>query len=64
MRQWHDLFVDTDLFSGWIKLKIIPQQELECGAWVCLHGLCFALSSASAKEIGRQLERKIYYWYT
>ena len=58
MRQWRDLFEDDDLFSGsWIKLKIIPQSELECGARVCLHGLCFALSSHNAKEIGRQLQR-------
>jgi len=58
MRQWQNLFQDDDLFSGnWIKLKIIPQTELECGARVCLHGLCFALSSRNTKDIGRQLER-------
>ena len=58
MRQWQNLFQDDDLFSGnWIKLKIIPQTELECGARVCLHGLCFALSLLNKKDIGRQLER-------
>jgi hypothetical protein len=58
MRQWRELFDDNDLFSGtWIKVKIIPQSELECGARVCLHGLCFPLSSHNAKEIGRQLQR-------
>jgi|Transcript_17692 hypothetical protein len=58
MHQWRELFNDNDLFSGtWIKLKIIPQSELECGARVCLHGLCFAISSKNAKEIGRQLQR-------
>jgi len=58
MRQWQNLFQDDDLFSGnWIKLKIIPQTELECGARVCLHGLCFALSLLDKKDIGRQLER-------
>lgn len=58
MRQWRDLFDDNDLFSGtWIKAKVIPQSELECGARVCLHLLCFALSSHNAKEIGRQLQR-------
>jgi len=42
MHQRRDLFKDKDLFSGtWIKLKIIPQSELECGARVCLHGLCY-----------------------
>jgi hypothetical protein len=58
MRQWQTLFQDDDLFSGnWIKFKIIPQTELECGARVCLHGLCFALSLLNKRDIGRQLER-------
>ena len=58
MLQWRELFEDDDLFSGtWIKMGIIPQSELECGARVCLHGLCFALSSLNAKEIGRRLLR-------
>ena len=58
MRQWRELFEDDDLFTGsWVKLKIIPQSELECGARVCLHGLCFALSSHNAKEIGHRLQR-------
>ena len=58
MHQWRELFNDNDLFSGtWIKLKIIPQTELECGARVCLHGLCFSISSKNAKDIGRQLQR-------
>eukprot|EP00590_Aulacoseira_subarctica_P004874 CAMPEP_0172428312 /NCGR_PEP_ID=MMETSP1064-20121228/45813_1 /TAXON_ID=202472 /ORGANISM="Aulacoseira subarctica , Strain CCAP 1002/5" /LENGTH=416 /DNA_ID=CAMNT_0013173021 /DNA_START=1443 /DNA_END=2689 /DNA_ORIENTATION=- len=58
MNQWSAIFNDNDLFSGtWIKLKIIPQTELECGARVCLLGLCFALSMLNAKQTGRQLER-------
>jgi len=58
MNKWRDLFQDDDLFSGkWIKLKVIPQSELECGARVCLHGLCLALSLLSASETIRRLER-------
>ena len=41
---WQALFSDDDLFTGeWIKVKIFQQSELECGARVCLHGVCFAL---------------------
>jgi len=58
MNKWRDMFQDDDLFSGkWIKLKIIPQSELECGARVCLHWLCIALSLLSASETIRRLER-------
>jgi len=58
MRRWQALFQDDDLFSGkWIKLQIIPQTELECGARVCLHGLCYALSLLKTRDTSRQLER-------
>jgi len=50
--QWKTLFQDDDLFSGeWIKVKIIKQTKLECGARACLHGLCFALSNRSSASI-------------
>ena len=58
MRRWQALFQDDDLFSGkWIKLQIIPQTELECGARVRLHGLCYALSLLKTRDTSRQLER-------
>ena len=51
-RDWHSLFQDDDLFSGiWIKVKKKQQSELECGAWVCLHGVCFALSKKKNGDI-------------
>ena len=48
---WKNLFNDDELFSGeWIKVRIFQQTELECGARVCLHGVCFALSTKKWSE--------------
>ena len=57
-RDWQSLFSDEDLFSGeWIKVKIFPQRELECGARVCLHGVCFALSEKKSADIIGDISR-------
>ena len=57
-RDWQSLFYDDDLFSGtWIKVKVFQQSELECGAHVCLHGVCFALSQKKPGEIINDLSR-------
>jgi len=55
---WNALFQDNDLFSGeWIKVKVFQQSELECGARVCLHGVCFALSKKICGDIINDLSR-------
>ena len=55
---WRILFQDDDLFSGeWIKVKILQQSELECGARVCLHGVCFSLSKKKYGDIINDLSR-------
>jgi hypothetical protein len=41
----------------WTKIKIIPQTELECGARVCLHGLCLALSTYNSSRIMNNITR-------
>jgi hypothetical protein len=52
------LFHTTDLFTGeWTQCKIIQQTELECGARVCLHGLCFALSNQNSSRIMNSINR-------
>ena len=57
-QDWKALFSDGDNFSGeWIKVKIFEQSELECGARVCLHGACFALSKKKSGEIINDLSR-------
>ena len=57
-QDWKNLFLDKDTFSGeWIKVKILEQSELECGARVCLHGACFALSNKRMSEIINDLSR-------
>lgn len=57
-RDWKALFFDNDLFSGeWIKVKIYEQSELECGARVCLHGVCFGLSKKKTADIIGDLSR-------
>ena len=57
-RDWKALFFDEDLFSGeWIKVKNFEQSELECGARVCLHGVCFGLSKKKTADIIGDLSR-------
>jgi len=57
-QDWKALFSDQDLFSGeWIKVKIFQQSELECGARVCLHGVCFTLSKKNCGDIINDLSR-------
>jgi hypothetical protein len=57
-QNWKALFLDDDLFAGeWIKAKICQQTELECGARVCLHGVCFALSKKNSSDIINDLKR-------
>jgi hypothetical protein len=57
-QEWKALFLDDDLFVGeWIKVKIFQQSELECGARVCLHGVCFALSQKKSSDIINDLSR-------
>mmetsp|Transcript_14017 Transcript_14017/g.20063 ORF Transcript_14017/g.20063 Transcript_14017/m.20063 type:complete len:96 (-) Transcript_14017:1112-1399(-) len=41
----------------WSKAKIFKQTELECGARVCLHGLCFAVSHRNSSEIMYNINR-------
>jgi hypothetical protein len=49
---WKALFQDDVFFSGeWIKGKFFQQSELECGARVCLHGVCFSLSKKKYGDI-------------
>jgi hypothetical protein len=56
--EWKSLFQDDDLFSGeWIKVRILQQSELECGARVCLHGVCFALSRKKVSDITYELSK-------
>jgi hypothetical protein len=58
LSQWKALFQDDTLFTGeWTKIKIIPQTELECGARVCLHGLCLALSTYNSSRIMNNITR-------
>jgi hypothetical protein len=55
---WKQLFSDNELFSGeWIKVKVLQQTELECGARVCVHGVCFALSTKKCTDIIKDLSR-------
>ena len=55
---WKSLFLDQDLFSGkWVKVKVLQQSELEYRAWVCLHGVCFALSKKKIGDIITDLSR-------
>jgi hypothetical protein len=57
-RNWKALFFDEVHFSGeWIKVKFFQQSELECGARVCLHGVCFALSKKKNADIINDLSR-------
>jgi hypothetical protein len=57
-QQWKAIFQDDNLFTGeWCKVKIIQQSELECGARVCLHGLCFALSTRNSAGIMSSISR-------
>jgi len=57
-KDWKSLFQDNDLFSGnWIKAKKFQQSELECGARVCLHGVCFTLSKKKCGDIINDLSR-------
>ena len=57
-KDWQALFFDEDLFSGeWIKVKILPQRELECGARACVHGVCFALARKKNADIIGDLSR-------
>ena len=57
-QEWKALFLDDDLFAGeWIKVKILQQSELECGARVCLHGVCFTLSKKKSSDIINDLSR-------
>jgi hypothetical protein len=56
--EWKALFQDDAIFHGeWIKVKVFQQSELECGARVCLHGVCFALSKKKCGDIINDLSR-------